>query len=163
MFCLSSSSLLIFSSSSVFMASNSNVRSLWKREVRGGYTLVRLFRYQSGWWNDLHCAFITSRCCLAPCISHSCLCLITCRHSSLYTPAETRQALDSWKCWKRFFIIDHVFVWLALISGYREVPPLKKHLGENWVNNAHPLLPFSSVPPVQHRRTTHSTRMNEAL
>jgi len=30
----------------------------------------------------------TSRCCLAPCTSHSCLCLITCRHSSLYTPAE---------------------------------------------------------------------------
>lgn len=34
------------------------------------------------------CVWVTSRCCLAPCSSHSCLCLITCRHSSLYTPAD---------------------------------------------------------------------------
>lgn len=37
---------------------------------------------------------ITSRCCLAPCSSHSCLCLMTCRHSSLYTPEEGDKGQD---------------------------------------------------------------------
>lgn len=32
------------------------------------------------------CVCVTSRCCRAPCSSHSCLCLMTWRHSSLYTP-----------------------------------------------------------------------------
>lgn len=87
MFCRSSSSRLIFSSSSDFMASNSNVRSLCNTHthikcceacVSGP---VQYIMYMSA------SVCVTSRCCLAPCSSHSCLCLITCRHSSLYTPA----------------------------------------------------------------------------
>jgi len=83
---LSSSSLLIFSSSSVFMASTSNVRSLCRPQTGTRTQFVRVSACIIHCISVCVCVCVTSRCCIAPCCSHSYLCWITCRHSSLYTP-----------------------------------------------------------------------------
>lgn len=104
------------------------------------------------------CVWVTSRCCFAPCSSHSCLCLITCRHSSLYTPADgdtdrmftTHHILDLSNFWIKTdtecgvdFLLDSPF-WCELWFKHSQLKDLQlpnttfhvEHSQRNFRNNA---------------------------